>query len=182
MKDKFFSALITFRAQFCDTTNTFYFTAPKRPSCKELKISVLQAVPGRLQNAHISISQLKEISEDEYNAEYGFLMAYFEKHSGMSKTQIKKYFKENLTPKEDKIIPTKFDNIVRKSDVMKILSEILDTYKIKVLTLEENLKLKELEPVDGFKKRIPTGKYNLSLEIKAIDEELRSKYKELKNE
>ena len=35
-------------------------------------------------------------NDNKYNAEYGFLIAYFEKNSGMSKSQIQKYFKENL--------------------------------------------------------------------------------------
>ena len=37
---------------------------------------------------------VKASSNDTFNKEKGFLHAYFEKHSGMSKSQISKYFKE----------------------------------------------------------------------------------------
>ena len=35
-------------------------------------------------------------ADDTYSKEYGFLAAYFEKHSGLSKTQISKYMQEVL--------------------------------------------------------------------------------------
>lgn len=49
-----------------------------------------------------TITKVKPTKEDKFDARYGFLIAYFQKHSGMTKTQANKYLDNILENKENK--------------------------------------------------------------------------------
>lgn len=57
---------------------------------------------------------VKKKDEDEFDRKLGFLIAYFQKNSGLSKTQANKYL-ENLMTEEEMNFKKLFDNL---NDVM----------------------------------------------------------------
>lgn len=96
---------------------------------------------------------VKKKDEDEFDRKLGFLIAYFQKNSGLSKTQANKYL-ENLMTEEEMNFKKVFDNL---NDVMgNICLGISNAFKDMANTLknlqERTINIKDIKIPKYFKK------------------------------
>lgn len=78
---------------------------------------------------------IKRNSEDEYDKKLGFLIAYFQKHSGLSKTQANKYL-DNLLDEDDK----KIQSMLQDETVIGTISDIFGNIGKVFINISENMK------------------------------------------
>lgn len=78
---------------------------------------------------------IKRNKEDEYDKKLAFLIAYFQKHSGLTKTQANKYL-DNLLDEDDK----KIQNMLQDETVIGTISDIFGNVGKVFINISENMK------------------------------------------
>lgn len=78
---------------------------------------------------------IKRNSEDEYDKKLAFLIAYFQKYSGLSKTQANKYL-DNLLDEDEK----KIQNMLQDETVIDIISDVFGNVGKVFINISENMK------------------------------------------
>lgn len=78
---------------------------------------------------------IKRNKEDEYDKKLAFLIAYFQKHSGLTKTQANKYL-DNLIDFDEK----KIQNMLQDENVIGTISGIFGNVGNVFINISENMK------------------------------------------